>query len=685
MPRKRPFCPMLLYRGRVTFIFNLIVLLCVRRASTGIARFARDTVMEKEPATPAPISGDMHHQLSHLAAIVASSDDAIVGKDLRSMVTSWNRGAEQIFGYSAAEMVGQSILRLIPGERHAEEEHILSEVKSGRRVDHFETVRVTKDGRQIHVSVTCSPIRSADGAIVGISKVARDITDRKRAADERIASEARYRTLFEYAPAGIVIANAKGVYLDANAQLCQMLGYTREELIGKSGVDIVVPSEVAYIQPALDAIGSGGSYTREWLFRRKDGSTLSTEVIATLMPDGNLLGIIRDISERQRLESQLRQAQKMEAVGQFAAGVAHDFNNQITVVVGFAQLIKEMLPPQDPTQKMLEEVFNAGQRSASLTQQLLAFSRKQVLAPKVIDLNEIILNTEKMLRRMIGEDVELVFSPRAGLEQVLADPGQIEQVLFNLAVNARDAMPQGGKLTIETNNVELDEHYCRTHAGALPGQYVMLAVTDSGMGMMAEIKKRIFEPFFTTKEVGKGTGLGLAVVHGIIKQSGGNIEVYSEPNVGTCFKIYFPRVQPQRSAGAGVVKEAAPVTGHETIMLVEDEDALRMLSKQVLQQRGYKVLDAAHPDIAIELATDYKPRIDLLITDVVMPGQGGRVLAEKLLLIHPEMKVLYMSGYTDDAVVRHGILHESVNFLRKPFTPATFSQKVREVLGHAKG
>jgi CheY-like chemotaxis protein len=380
------------------------------------------------------------------------------------------------------------------------------------------------------------------------------------------------------------------------------------------------------------------------------------------------------------MEEQFRQAQKMDAFGQLAGGVAHDFNNLLTIINGYSDLLLQSLSAGDPSRMLITEIHKAGERSAGLTRQLLAFSRKQILAPRVLNLNDVVTETDKMLRRLIGEDIQLTTTLVSQPWAVLADPGQLEQVLLNLAVNARDAMPQGGRLTIETRNVKLDEAYIRTHGDARAGPHVLLSVSDTGCGMTPEVQAKIFEPFFTTKGLDKGTGLGLATVYGIVKQSDGHIAVCSEVGVGTTFNVHLPRAAQGPEGSKAPSRILTPPRGTETVLVAEDEIGVRTLTSFILAGCGYKVLQAADGDEAVRLAAAQDGQIDLLITDVVMPGAGGRAVADQVAERHPETRVLFVSGYTDDAIIRHGVLREGMNFLQKPFSPLALASKVREVL-----
>jgi signal transduction histidine kinase len=431
----------------------------------------------------------------------------------------------------------------------------------------------------------------------------------------------------------------------------------------------------------------------DWEVIRKDGTKRYIEASISLVknPTGQPIGyrgIVRDITERKRaeeenkvLQEQLRQSQKMEAVGRLGGGIAHDFNNLLTIIKGYSQLSLLDLNESDPLWGNIQEIQKATQRATDLTRQLLAFSRRQILDLKVLDLNALLKDLDKMLRRIIGEDIELLTLLAGDLGRVKIDPGQIEQVVLNLAVNARDAMPSGGKLTIETANLELDEKYAETHMGVTPGHYVRLSVSDTGAGMSQQVKEKIFEPFFTTKEKSKGTGLGLSMVYGIVKQSSGNIWVYSEPGHGTTIKIYLPRVEEDLDTLHGRDKTDFLPKGRETVLLVEDEPSVRDLAHRLLNQQGYKVLEAANGEEALRVVQEHNgEEIHLLLTDVVMPQMGGKELAEKLKTLRPDIKVLYTSGYTDDAIVHQGILEHGTYFLQKPFSLKTLSHKVREVL-----
>jgi PAS domain S-box-containing protein len=501
---------------------------------------------------------------ARLAAIVDSSQDAIIGKDLDGTINAWNKGAELIYGYTAEEMVGGSIARIAPPDRNSEIADILKKISVGESIEHFESVRIAKDGRHLNVSLSISPIRDATGKIVGASTIARDITEQKR------------------------------------------------------------------------------------------------------------------------VEDQLRQAQKMEAVGRLAGGVAHDFNNILAIIAACTEFLRDRVGPDSPSNQYVDNIRKASERGASLTRQLLVFSRKQVVQPQVLDLNDRLKEVSKLVRPLMGDDVEIVIRPKSHDAYIEADPSQLDQIILNLAVNARDAMPHGGKLILETSDTNFDEHIAHLHYPMTAGKYVMLAVSDTGLGMDEITLQRIFEPFFTTKEVGKGTGLGLATVYGIVKQAGGSIWVYSEPGRGTTFKIYMPSAAHKVGAVQEPQSEVVlPARAGATVLLVEDDEIFASLTRQMLEEHGYHVLSAKDGTSAKEVV-HANGDIDLVLTDVVMRGLSGPELVSNLARSHPALKVLYMSGYTGELIVDRHILHSGVQLLEKPFSRVSLLQAVHAALNKSQ-
>ena len=498
-------------------------------------------------------------------------------------------------------------------------------------------------------------------------------------------SEASFRSLVLNSPYAIFRSSLDGGFLDANPALVSMLGYGSDSELMAQDLSADLIGDPSQSKILLEFFKSQTQFRGiEVGWKQKDGKLITVSLTGRPVRDeeGTLKHfemIAEDVTERKALEAQLRQSQKMESVGRLAGGVAHDFNNLLSVILGHTEVLEDSLDQSNELFKHAEAIRKAGLRAASLTRQLLAFSRQQMLEPKVINLNKVVTDTEEMLRRLIGEDIELTTVLEPALGQVKADQGQIEQVIMNLIVNARDAMPQGGKLAIETANVDLDEAFAQQHPPTLPGRHVLLAVTDTGVGMDRERQAHIFEPFFTTKG-SKGTGLGLAVVYGVVKQSSGYIWVYSEPGKGATFKIYLPRVEEAVEKASPSTSPPEYLKGSETVLLVEDEESLRRLTRSLLEQSGYTVLEASEGAEALQIAHQHQGTIHLLLTDVVMPGTGGRVLAEKIALTYPDTKVLFMSGYTDYAVTAHGVLEEGTFLLQKPFTRGALMGKVREVL-----
>jgi hypothetical protein len=511
---------------------------------------------------------------------------------------------------------------------------------------------------------------------------ARERAARREAEAALRESERRYRRIIETTNEGVWIIDANSRTTFMNPRMAAMLGVDPKSMIGASIFDYVRDEATVKALEQHEARAAGQSEIR---LERRDGNATWALLDTTPIVDGSgqyegALVMAMDVSSRKRLEEQLRQAQKMEAVGSLAGGIAHDFNNLLSVILSGTSLVLEGLKPGDPIIAELEEVRRAGERAGALTRQLLAFSRQQLLEPRTLDLNQIVLGLEKMLRRLMGEDIELSLLLSHMLGKIHADPGQIEQIIMNLVVNARDAMPQGGKVSIESGNCQLTPAYTALHLGVTPGDYVMMAITDTGIGMDADTRNRIFEPFFTTKEKGRGTGLGLSTVFGIVQQSGGHIWVYSEPGKGTTFKVYFPRKDGPVDAPATVPPSPLTLRGVETILLVEDEDQVRAISRTILRRYGYNVLEAQNGGEAFLICERYTAKIHLLVTDVVMPRMSGRQLAERLAPMRPDMRVLYVSGYTENSVVHHGVLDAGIAFLQKPITPDALLRKVREVL-----
>jgi len=588
--------------------------------------------------------------------------------------------------------------------------HITNEVQTDPRVSDKKWARregmiafagyplVVAD-RTLGVMAMFSRRKLAEDTLDALGSVADLISqgiERKRAEQELRESEERYRLLFESNPQPMWVYDLETLaFLAVNESAVRHYGYSREQFLGMTIGDIRPPEDLPALHDAISNSVDGLDVAGVWRHLKKDGAIIEVEINShSVVFAGRRAELIlaNDITERNRLEAallsseeQLRQSQKLEAIGQLAGGVAHDFNNLLTAINGYSALALRRVGADHPISSYLEEIKKAGDRAANLTRQLLAFGRKQLLQPLAINLNDIVGDMIKLLKRLIGEDVQLVTRSGAGLKQIKADPGQLEQVLVNLVVNARDAMPRGGTVTIETANMTLDGAYASAHVGVTPGEYVMLAISDTGTGMDQDTRLRVFEPFFTTKEKGKGTGLGLSTVYGIIKQSGGNVWVYSELGKGTTFKVYLPQVEDEIAARADLKEEVARHRGTETVLLVEDEDMVRKLTSELLKESGYIVLEANGGEQALNIFNEHKEIIDLLITDVVMPKISGKEVAEQLKKIHPETKVLFMSGYTDEAIVHHGIVDSHIAFIQKPFSENALTRKVRDVLDAENG
>src|SRR5205809_684516 len=618
-------------------------------------------------------------------ALVEHSSDAVALLDETGAITYVSQAATRLLGYGVPELTGTNALGFLHPDDLALTERLCRQLLDQPGTPIRTELRARHKDGSYHLVEAVAVNRLDDPAVGAVVANWRDITERLRAEQALRNSEQSYRSLVDGVRDVIFALSPGGEVTSLNPAFEEMTGFPPAEWVGRPFEAFVHPDDVPL---ALDLFGrvlqGEPRPTIQFRILTRAGTYRVAEFSATAqLRDGRLTGILgigRDVTERLGLEQQLRQAQKMEAVDRLAAGIAHDFNNILTAITGHADLLLEDVGHHDPRRADVDEIRRSAERAAGLTRQLLAFSRQQVLQPKVVDLNALVLDMDKLLRRLIGEDVELATVLDPVLGRVKADPGQLEQVIVNLAVNARDAMPDGGKLTLETRNSDLDSTYTLEHSLVKPGPYVQLTVSDTGIGMDEEIQAHAFEPFFTTKPRGQGTGLGLAMVYGTVKQSGGFIWVYSEPGHGATFKIYLPRVDTPTEAAALPAPAVQPARGPETVLLAEDEPAVRAIAQPALERHGYTVLPAATGAAALALAAQHAATIDLLLTDVVMPGMSGRDLADRLTAQRPGIRVLYISGYTDNAIVRHGMLEPGLAYLQKPFRPDALVRKVREVL-----
>jgi len=616
--------------------------------------------------------------------MVDMAPDAIFIADASGRLVEANHTAAHQLGIPRSQLVGKRLLDLVAPAALA---HVWAKLQGLTAEGTLESLHLRSDGQEVPVELAVRRISfRGEPAVLAI---ARDIAARKRAEVALIESERRFRELADLLPQTVFEADQAGRFTFANQHGLEAFGYRREELEGLGIAAVIAPEDHARVVEWLRSPRRSNSGGTEYLMRRRDGTTFPVVAHADrIVREGRVLGVrgvLVDISRIKQAaqalresEERLQQSQKMEAVGRLAGGVAHDFNNILTSLIGYTEMLLGQLHADDPLYADLLEVRRAGERAASITSQLLAFSRKQLIAPRVIDLNEVVAGATRMLQRLIGEDIELSFQPAPELGRVKADPSQLEQVLVNLAVNARDAMPDGGRLQIETAEVQLDEAACAGRDGVTPGRYVRLSAIDGGRGISADILPHIFEPFFTTKE-GKGTGLGLSTVYGIVKQNGGFITVASEPGAGASFHVHLPRLQASAAAVPAPPVEA-PRGGSETVLLVEDEEMVRRLTRRVLERFGYRVLSAAGAAEAVDVAREHAAPIHLLLTDIVLPKTNGRLLWEELRRARPELRVLFMSGYTDDVIAQHGVLEEGIPFLQKPFSIEALTRKVREAL-----
>jgi len=626
--------------------------------------------------------------------LVEHSAEAVALLDETGAIIYVSPAVTRLLGYSVAELTGTNAFGFLHPDDLTRVQQLCQRLLDEPGLPITTELRARHTDGSYRLVEAVAVNRLDEPAVGAVVANWRDITERLHAAEAlknyqsteaalRNSKES-YRSLVEGVRDVIFALSPGGEVTSLNPAFEEMTGFPPGEWVGRPFEALVHPEDVPLALELFGRVLRGAPRpTIQFRILTKTGPYRVAEFSASAqLRDGKLLGILgigRDVTERLGLEQQLRQAQKMEAVGRLAGGVAHDFNNILTAITGHAELLLEDLGLHDPRRADVDEIRRSAERAAGLTRQLLAFSRQQVLAPKVVSMSAVVSGVEKMLRRVIGEDVDLATRLDPDVGSVKADVGQLEQVLMNLAVNARDAMPTGGKLTIETANAEHDPDYAREHEAAAVRRFVMLAVSDTGSGMDEATKARIFEPFFTTKEPGKGTGLGLATVYGIVQQSEGFIWVYSEPGRGTTFKIYLPRVDAPAEGGAAAASGDLP-RGTETVLIVEDAAAVRAVMRHVLERQGYAVLEASNGAAALELVAGHPAPIHLLLTDVIMPGLSGRQLADRLAALRPDTRVLYASGYTDDAVVRHGVLESGIAYLQKPFTTDSLARKVREVL-----
>jgi PAS domain S-box-containing protein len=622
--------------------------------------------------------------------LVENIEDVVFSLDIGGNILYVNPAVERVYGYTPEELTGRHFQNFV----HPED--LSGLVASFQRtlegvVEPFAFRSLDKHGG-VHYLRSTSRLRFEDGQPVGVNGIAIEITEIHQALEAERHSAERWQTTFNAISDTICVLSKDHEFIEINQAGCKALGLAREKIIGKKCFEIVhnTASPIAAC-PCQRAAEIRGPVTSR---HEEGGRTLDLVAWPILGSNDQLDGfvhIVKDITEevsanreKEQLEEQLRQAQRLESVGRLAGGVAHDFNNLLSIILNYAEFALEELREGDPIANDIEQIYNAGKRAAVLVRQLLAFSRKQLLEPRVLNLNEAVTGVEGLLRRLLGEDIDIVVRLADDLGNTKADAGQLEQVLMNLVVNARDAMPRGGKLIIETANAELDEGYVDTHFAVEPGRYVSFSVTDTGQGIDVVAREHIFEPFFTTKEKGKGTGLGLSTVYGIVKQSGGNIWVYSEPGRGTTFKIYLPRSD-EPVAGLSRPTGTPLASGKETILIVEDEAAVLQVAQRVLTKAGYRVLTATNGGEALLVEEAHQGTIDLLLTDVVMPHLSGRELAERMTANNPKLKTLYMSGYTDNAIVHHGVFDAGTRFIGKPFNAAELRRKVRDVLDEAEG
>ncbi len=679
----------------------------LKRYSEVVATKLEEKVVELEKSLAERKQAEMllRENIARTRAITDSAQDAILIMDQNGRISYWNPAAQRIFGYSSEEVIGLDLHQLLTPQRyHQTANAALNKFQQTGQGTYLEATleleACHKNGHEISVELSLSALACRDGWHA--AGIIRDVTERKQA--EKILNQQKNEltAIFENAPFMMMVLDGKKRIRRANALACSFTGSAVTDMVEITpgeALHCLCSNDIPYAsdphcpkctlhQTVMDTYESGKSHFQVEAIlptciedkEEKKIFLISTTKI-TFENSPLVLLSLQDITEHKKLEEQFLQAQKMEAVGTLAGGVAHDFNNMLGVIQGHAEMALDFVDPTQPIFTDLKAILEASERSANLTRQLLAFARRQAIAPKVLDLNETVEGMIKMLRRLIGEDIELAWLPKTGICPVKMDPSQIDQILANLCVNARDAIEGVGKITIETHSVTFDTAFCADHPGAFPGEYVLLAVSDDGCGMDTSTLEKLFEPFFTTKETGKGTGLGLATVYGIVRQNNAFINVSSKPGQGATFKIYLPQYRAKNEARFEKKAVVAATGGSETILLVEDEPTILEMTKKMLEKLGYTVLSTSKPHEAIQLTKEHPTTIHLLLTDVILPEMNGRELGTTLLSFCPELKVLFMSGYTGDIIARQGVLVEGINFIQKPFSKTALAAKVREVLG----
>lgn len=637
----------------------------------------------KDSPYPRPAAEDRFREMVEFLPVIVYETDS------EGRLTFANRHAFSFFGYTAEDFnKGLNVLDMIVPEDRERAGGNFQKNLRGEKTGEAEYQILKKDGRRFQGMIASAPIMKGDRPI-GLRGVVTDITRLRKIEAGLRESEEKYRLVVEHANEAILVIQG-GLIRFVNPKAVKIMHWDDQDLTPRPFLDFVHPEDRETVLRRYQERLTGKPLPAVYSFRLIDhvGNTIWVEINAVQIAwEGEAAALIflTDITEKKQLELQFLQAQKMEAIGRLAGGVAHDFNNLLTSIVGHADLMLLELRPEDPLVGDIREIKKAADRAADLTRQLLAFSRKQILQPRIVNLNQVIADMKKMLRRLIGEDIELETNLAPDLGLVLVDPGQIDQVVMNLVVNARDALPRGGKLTISTAQAEITAADVPRYIGSKPGSYVLLEVRDNGLGMSEEVQSHVFEPFFTTKELGKGTGLGLSTVYGIVKQSNGYIWVESALGEGTAFRIYLPRLEGQAVAESRPEKAASSCRGTETILLVEDNDLVRRLARSVLEQFGYRVLEARNGEEAYRLGRGYEERIDLLLTDVVMPGRSGQTLAGQIREMRPETEVLFMSGYSEESTLNQGTLRGGRHFLQKPFSPQELGQRVRKLLDESGG